>query len=144
MKKEIPLLVLFLAVGFMTSCIAHNETEPSSNSAAAISGEAEQSTTSELDKSAIEAPVAALEPTLKTNTPEPTEIPITSEEEETMTIQITADGKTFTAELCDNKTAQAFADLLPLKLDMSELNGNEKYYYLDSALPASASRPNDI
>ena len=45
--------------------------------------------------------------------------------------------KAFTAALEDNETARAFAALLPMDFDMAELNGNEKYYYLDASLPSS-------
>ena len=46
-----------------------------------------------------------------------------------MTIDITASGKTFNAEIEDSETGKAFLAKLPLTLDMSELNGNEKYCY---------------
>lgn len=46
-----------------------------------------------------------------------------------MTMNITASGKTFKAEIEDNETGKAFLEKLPLTLDMSELNGNEKYCY---------------
>ena len=32
----------------------------------------------------------------------------------------------------DNETAKKFIEFLPLELNMSELNGNEKYIYLDT------------
>lgn len=57
---------------------------------------------------------------------------------------VTVGSQTFTADLYDNETAQAFAAMLPLELDMTELNGNEKYHYLDSSLPTNASRPDGI
>jgi hypothetical protein len=44
----------------------------------------------------------------------------------------------------DNAAARAFAAQLPLTLDMSELNGNEKHAELPNALPAKASRPGTI
>lgn len=50
----------------------------------------------------------------------------------------------FAITLSDNATARAFAALLPLTLDMSELNGNEKHARLPQALPASANRPGTI
>ena len=50
----------------------------------------------------------------------------------------------FAITLSDNAAARAFAARLPLTLDMSELNGNEKYAELRDALPANASRPGTI
>ncbi|MBQ9231747.1 MAG: hypothetical protein IJ190_11325 [Prevotella sp.] len=55
-----------------------------------------------------------------------------------MEIIITVGGKTFTATLEDTETGRAFYNRLPLTLNMSELNGNEKYYYLDEALPTAS------
>ena len=53
-------------------------------------------------------------------------------------------GKTFTAVLENNESARAFAERLPLSVDMTELNGNEKYYRLPQRLPANDSRPKEI
>lgn len=50
----------------------------------------------------------------------------------------------FNAELANNATAQAFNALLPTTLSMTELNGNEKYKYLDTTLPTNASCPGTI
>ena len=44
------------------------------------------------------------------------------------------------ASLEENETAAAFAALLPLHVDMDELNGNELYHYLLSPLPSSPER----
>ncbi|MDI3292814.1 cyclophilin-like fold protein [Janthinobacterium tructae] len=46
----------------------------------------------------------------------------------------------FVVILSDNATGQAFAKMLPLTLDMAELNGNEKHAELQKALPANATR----
>ncbi|MDZ5633685.1 cyclophilin-like fold protein [Janthinobacterium sp. GMG1] len=46
----------------------------------------------------------------------------------------------FVITLSDNVTGHAFAEMLPLTLDMAELNGNEKHADLQKALPANASR----
>lgn len=59
-------------------------------------------------------------------------------------IDIDIDGTTFTAHLEDNATARAFLDLLPTTLTMDELNGNEKYHYLDSPLPSEPQRVGTI
>lgn len=60
------------------------------------------------------------------------------------TITVTAGDTSFTAVLYDNETAQAFYDMLPLTLDMSELNGNEKYFYIDEPLKVDAHSPGTI
>lgn len=46
----------------------------------------------------------------------------------------------FAITLADNEAAHAFAAMLPLTMDMAELNGNEKYADLPKVLPTSASR----
>jgi hypothetical protein len=50
----------------------------------------------------------------------------------------------FAVTLTDNAAARAFAAQLPLTLDMSELNGDEKHADLPKLLPADASRPGTI
>ena len=63
-------------------------------------------------------------------------------EEYAMTITI--GNKQFAATLSDSQAAQEFTKLLPLTLDMSELNGNEKYYYMSTTLPTNAQRVDNI
>ena len=50
----------------------------------------------------------------------------------------------FAITLIDNDAARAFVAQLPLTLEMSELNGNEKHAELPKALPTNASRPGTI
>lgn len=54
-------------------------------------------------------------------------------------MKITIGRTSFAATFADNPSAAAFRAMLPLSLDMSELNNNEKYYNLPSGLPSSAS-----
>ena len=72
------------------------------------------------------------------------ERPVTEEESTMSKIEIMIENETFSATLYDNAAAKALMDMLPLTLNMSELNGNEKYYYLDADLPENASRPSGI
>lgn len=51
-----------------------------------------------------------------------------NEGEKNMEIEI--ENKIYKATVENNETAKAFIDLFPLSINMSELNGNEKYYYL--------------
>jgi hypothetical protein len=46
--------------------------------------------------------------------------------------------------LADTDAARAFAERLPLTLDMTDLNSNEKKFDLSKALPANPSRPGTI
>ena len=59
-------------------------------------------------------------------------------------MNVTIGSTAFTATLDDNPTAAKLKAMLPLTLDMSELNGNEKYSRLTSALPADATNPGTI
>ena len=54
------------------------------------------------------------------------------------------DEKEYIINLEDNETAKGFARILPLELNMRELNGNEKYIYLDTTLPTNSSNPKRI
>jgi hypothetical protein len=57
---------------------------------------------------------------------------------------MTVGERRFAINLTDDPAARAFAAQLPLTLNMSELNGNEKHADLREALPAHASRPGTI
>jgi hypothetical protein len=57
---------------------------------------------------------------------------------------MTVGERRFAITLTDDAAARAFAARLPLTLDMSELNGNEKHADLREALPARPSRPGTI
>lgn len=50
----------------------------------------------------------------------------------------------FAITLADNAAARTFATLLPLTLEMNDLNSNEKYASLPGALPTNASKPGTI
>ena len=55
--------------------------------------------------------------------------------DEVTSMKITIGNSEFSATLYETEAAKAFAKLLPLTLNMSELNGNEKYHNLSTTLP---------
>ena len=59
-------------------------------------------------------------------------------------VVLTVGDRQFTVTLQDSETAHALMGLIRLTLDMSELNGNEKYFYLDNNLPTDSYRPGQI
>ena len=59
-------------------------------------------------------------------------------------IKIKVGSQIFTATLLDNNSAKAFKEMLPLTINMVELNNNEKYYDLPKSLPTNLSNPGTI
>ena len=66
------------------------------------------------------------------------------DEMDASTLTMTVNGTTFIIALEDNETAKTLASMMPLEIRMSELNGNEKYCYLDKSLPIEPYRPGTI
>ena len=61
-----------------------------------------------------------------------------------MKLKVTVGSAAFTAILHNNATATEFKSMLPMTINMTELNGNEKYFDLPGNLPTSASNPGTI
>lgn len=59
-------------------------------------------------------------------------------------IKITVNSISFTATLLDNNSAKAFKEMLPMTINMVELNNNEKYFDLSNSLPTNSSNPQAI
>ena len=59
-------------------------------------------------------------------------------------LRIQVGDRTFTARLEDTPAAQALADALPMTLNMEEMNGNEKYFFLPDTLPTDPGQPDSI
>jgi hypothetical protein len=57
--------------------------------------------------------------------------------DQTIKINLKINNRVFEAELINNPTSKNIIKLLPLTLDMKDLNNNEKYYYLDEKLPVN-------
>lgn len=54
-------------------------------------------------------------------------------------LKISVGSVSFHVTLENNPTVTAFKALLPMTVSMSEMNGNEKYYYLRESLPTTSS-----
>ena len=67
-----------------------------------------------------------------------------SENEMISEIKVILNGNSYILKLDDNETVKSFINMLPLEFDMNELNGNEKYVYLDSSLPTNSYNPKHI
>lgn len=59
-------------------------------------------------------------------------------------VKILIDEKEYIINLEDNQTSEEFTKLLPLELNMNELNDNEKYTYLDKSLSVEPKKINNI
>lgn len=59
-------------------------------------------------------------------------------------IMIDVGGQSFQAVLYDNETAKALKERLPMTLNMEELHGNEKFYYLEEGLPTDSENVGNI
>ena len=69
--------------------------------------------------------------------------PVTIQPEEQRMWMIIGERR-FAFTLADTEAARAFAAMLPLTIDMADLNSNEKHAELPRPLPTSASRPGTI
>lgn len=88
------------------------------------------------------------------NSPETPEIPETEqsddnsngneEGERDMKLIMTVGTATFTATLADNETAKAFKAMLPMTINMRDVNSNEKFFTLPQNLPNVAVNPGTI
>ena len=126
MKKYI-LIILAVTISFVTACSNSEDSNMvSDNTSSTTEGNQESETSS----------------TVTVNDKEPEQS--TDKEENTLNIKIAVNGRTFSATLYDNETAREFKERLPITLDMSELNGNEKYCYLPDSLPRNSSKPSKI
>ncbi len=58
--------------------------------------------------------------------------------------ELVVNNKTFSLSFYDNETTDLLKSKLPLTISMDELNGNEKYSYMDFSLPKNEISPDYI
>ena len=59
-------------------------------------------------------------------------------------IKVTINDKNYTLKLENNNTAEEFINLLPQEFTMNELNGNEKYVYMNKSLITNSYNPQHV
>ena len=64
--------------------------------------------------------------------------------EQLESIKVNIDSNDYTLNLENNDTVLDFIKLLPKDFNMNELNGNEKYVYLEKSLPSNPVKINNI
>lgn len=69
---------------------------------------------------------------------------IEKENNNMININIRIGSSDFSAKLYDNKTVRELIKKFPVTYNMSELNGNEKYYYMSESIPTDSKVPDNI
>ena len=69
---------------------------------------------------------------------------ITESEEKMSNIKVIINDQSYDLKLEDNSTVEEFIGLLPQEFSMKELNGNEKYVYMDYSLTTDSYNPKHI
>lgn len=64
--------------------------------------------------------------------------------EQLISINIQIGTQNFMAKLYENDTTKEWIKSFPITMNMNELNGNEKYYYLSFGLPVNSTIPEQI
>ena len=59
-------------------------------------------------------------------------------------MKIAVNNQEYDVILEENDTTSALQHLLPMTLSMSDLNNNEKYYYLEQPLPSNPEKVNSV
>ena len=59
-------------------------------------------------------------------------------------INVSINSKKYNATIENNETTKTFISQLPQAFNMNELNGNEKYVYMDTSLPTNSISPKHI
>ena len=69
---------------------------------------------------------------------------IKESDDKLLSIKAIINNKKYTLKLEDNETVKEFVNLLPQEFTMSELNGNEKYVYMNNNLITNSYNPKHI
>lgn len=67
-----------------------------------------------------------------------------SSEKRSEELKIIINKEEYQVELEDNETVTELLKIMPREMEMIELNGNEKYHYLEQSLPTNPTSPKQI
>lgn len=67
-----------------------------------------------------------------------------TEGENNMSVEAIINDKVFKVNIEDNETAKEFLEILPKEFNMNELNGNEKYIYLNTTFKTNSYNPKRV
>lgn len=155
--KKFCIAFMLLSVFILTMTACKNNTESSLTDISEMTGQSKQDTSVSENESISESEtvpkttandtenlsVSERETTTETTASDTENATATvttqSETAKQKGVTVTVNGVSFEVELADNDTAAAFEKLLPTAFSMQELNGNEKFIFLDSSLPSSSS-----
>lgn len=140
MRPAFLLLIFVLLACYISGC--SNTEEPAASTQEQQNTEEPVASTKEQQE--IEEPVTSAQNTEQKEMEQQEPSESGKEDYIVENIEIVIGDTIYTAKLYDNEAAQALAAQLPLTLDMNELNGNEKYYYLSDSLPANSGVPAGI
>lgn len=130
MKKIFCMMMILVLVLGVAACSGEREY---------IADSVETVTSSPPVLSAVQPPVQNSSPSVSTAVETQAEV---REENSMINIYLQIGEQTFTATLLDSEAVRAFIEYLPMKIQMNELNGQEKFYQLPENLPsASTERP---
>lgn len=133
MKKAPAVLLAVLLSLTVAGCAGRATSQPPEQAILeAVADHSAESTRSTAEES--EAPVKAQAGT----------VPEETQSDGRLLLEITVNGEVFFAELYDHETTRALMEQMPMSVEMSELNGNEKYVILSERLPTDSQQPSQI
>lgn len=130
-KKRLAVAALIMgAIAFALAGCASSQ----SSSADSVA-ESPASSSASVDSDSTSDASASAEDTASSSVPS-----TRSRHSQASTMEVRVNGKTFTATFSDTKAADEFRSLLPLTVDATELNGNEKYAELEQSLSTDGEK----
>ena len=142
MRRAFVLLLITAMMLTLVSCgkaIKNNTSQYEPSNTPQIKTTLDAGSTSDNDSSGTDVPkqIQDIKSGDTSNETEPSENE--GEENHMTNITITVGDSVFSAKLIDNDTSKALLAQFPMTLNMSDLNGNEKYYHLANSLPSEST-----